>query len=217
MAKPKLLGLHAIQGNLAKLAKDKNALREELKDMFQGFLNRGQRKFQDKLNSEAVSPHFKNTIASRRLFRSFNTDINKALTFGANGSVRFAFKINPSGGSKYNDPSMYFWQINDASRRVGGPNIDRVMEWMKERGIVAKLKSGKGFRKTVTTSAGKQPTVRRLAYVIMRTIWRKNAAKDYKSLKLTEMFADVIDIKNPNSDFRETMRGRVSNLVTRGT
>jgi hypothetical protein len=217
MAKKTLLGLHTIQGNLAKLVKDKNALREELKQLFQGFLNRGQRKFQDKLNSESVSPHFKNTIASRRLFRAFNTDLNKSLTFGADGGVRFAFKINSTGGSKYTDPAVYFWQINDASRRKGGPNIDRVMEWMKERGIVAKLKSGKGFRKTVTTRNGKQPSVRRLAYVIMRTIWRKNAAKDYKSLKLTKMFADVIDIKNPNSDFRETMRGRVSNLVTKGT
>lgn len=199
--------LRAIRGNLAKLARDKTALKSELTDLFQAFLNRGQRKFHDKLNSEAVSERFNNTIASRRLFRAFNTDINKSLKFGRDGNVRFAFLLNSSGKKGNSDPTEYYAAIDDTNTRRRGPSLERVIEWLNERGIIQK------GRKTITTRKGKRTNIRAFAFAVQRAIWKRNANREYKSLRLSEMFADIIDIKNPKSDFRQTFIGKVSNMI----
>lgn len=202
-----LKNLRAIQGNLAKRVKDKNALKDELKDFFEYYLRQGKRRFQAKLRSESVSPLFRNTIASKRLYNSFNTDISKALRIGSDNSLRFSFGIVSSGRRDHNDPSQYYAAIDDSSRRRGGPSLERVIEWMKERGIV------EPGRKTVTTRKGKRTNIRSFAFAVQTAIWKRTANREYRSLRISELLASIIDIKNPNSDFRETMRGRVSNLV----
>lgn len=214
MAAPKLRKLRQIQGNLAKLVKDKNALRSDLKDYFQDWLNQGQRRFQNRLKTASVSDQFPDTIASRRLYRSFNTDINSALKIGRNGALTFAFGIKSSGRRNDSDPSQYYAAIDDASnRRVpkrGYLNLGRVIDWLYERGIA------KRGRKTVTTRKGKRTPLRSFAFAVQTAIIKKTINRGYKSLRLTEMLADIIDIRNPESDFRVTLRGKVSNLVLAG-
>ena len=127
----KLGELRRIKANLTEMVQGKGHYRENLKDYFALYLRNGQRAFHDKLNSASVSDNFKNTIASRRLFRSFNTDIDRALKFGANNTVHFKYHLKPSGVSGHSDPSQYYDAIDDASKRSRGPNLERVKEWLK--------------------------------------------------------------------------------------
>lgn len=221
MPEVQLKNLRAIQGNLAKVVKDKGALAKSLKVFFQSLLNTGRYQFEKKLSSEAVSDHFNNTIASKRLLKSFDRNINRALQIDSNGNLRFAFSIKSTPGSITRpDPVDYYGAIDEGKIGPGpspqgdpGLTIERVEQWMKERGIVVKLKSGKGYRKTVTTPAGKKASVRSVAWAIRGAIIKKSRRRAYKALRLSEMFADIIDIKNPESFFRQTMRKQVSNIV----
>jgi hypothetical protein len=213
MPEVQLKKLRAIKGNLAKAVKDKDALRRSLKVFFQSLLNRGQYQFQNKLKSEAVSESFRDTIASKRLYKSFDRNINRALQITGGGNLQFGFGIKKGTGTKLRpDPSEYYDAI-DSNDRKGGPSLARVMEWMKERGILQKIKGKKTYRKTVTSPSGNKVAVRRVAFAILMGIKRKTQAKQYKALKLTQMFADIINIKDPESFFRQEMRKQVVNLA----
>ena len=206
-----LTKLRAIRGNLAKRIKDKSALKADLKDYFKYWLDQGRRRFQDRLKSASVSDSFQDTIASKRLFRSFNTDISTALKVTSDGGLSFSFGIKSSGKRGNSDPAEYYAAVDDASRRRGGPSLDRVIQWLYERGIA------KRGRKTVDTRNGKRTPIKSFAFVVQRAIWKKTESRQYRSLRLTELLAGVIDIRNPESDFRATLRGKVSNIVLTGT
>lgn len=203
--------LRRIKANLTKAVQGNSELKGDLKDYFALYLRIGQRKFHDKLNSEAISENFNNTVASRRLFRAFNMDLSKALTFGANNTVHFKYSLNPSGVSGNSDPTEYYDAI-DINKRRRGPNLERVKEWLKERGIVEKDSKGRD-RKTVSTRSGKRTPLDAFARKVQRAIWRKNANKEYKALRLSEMFADILDVKNATSPFRVAMKGFISKAV----
>lgn len=206
MARTKLYGLLRIRGNIAKLAKNKSEVSGYVKDIYAGFLDRGRRAFQKKLNSEAISEHFQNTKASQRLFKAFNTDIEKALKIKRDGTVEFKFFINPAGKRNDSDPTEYYEAIDTGKREPKGPSLDRIIQWLIERKIISSEDD------VIETKSG-PIEARAFAGIVMRTVRRRNAAREYKALHITQMLVDVIDIKNPSSDFRQSMLGALSNAV----
>jgi hypothetical protein len=179
---------------------------KELKPVFETLLKKGRRNFRRKLSTSSVSG-FSNSRASNTLYNSYQDDINKALRWQSE-SLTFTFGINSKTPTqRRGDPAEYVAALDDAEKRGGGPSTARVRQWLYDRGI---LKPG---QKRAVLSNGTTVSDKRLVYLVKRGIFRKTRYKTYKSLRISEMLSKVVDIGNAESDFRQSVRRKLTNVV----
>lgn len=200
-----LRALLRIRGNIARRA-SRDGVKRLAEPIFVELLRNGQRRFRSRLATMAVSDQFNNTIASKRLYNSFETNLPSVLRWRQDGvTFSFAFRSSPAN-SRRSDPAEYIEAIDNAETRRGGPSKQRVRQWLYDRGILAP-----GQRKVVI--GGRTVSDKRLIFLVQRGIWRKTRQRRYRSLKIAEMFEELVDLGNPNSPLRVGLRRRLTGIV----
>lgn len=186
----------------AKRFADPTVLKERLREDFQAVLERGFATYERILTGKGVGS-FGNSVASGRLLRAFVRSLNEVY-YLRNGKLFFSFAIRPSRATlNYGDPAEYYAALDDGSRRAGGPSTRRVRQWLINRGIITQGDKHASIR-------GKRVPVKRLIFIVQRSIWRSNARRSFKSLRITDALARVVDLENPNSFLRRRIKDRLS-------
>lgn len=197
-----------IAKNVRELAHPRT-MRARLAPVFQALHEKQVAKFDSILRTRGVGS-FRDSLASKRLRDAFVRDFTEAYKL-SQGKITYTVGIKSRRATtKYGDPAVYYEALNDAAARRGGPSKARVVQWLIERGIIRSEDQKYVIRN------GKRLSVRRLVYLVKRSIWRKTARGHYRSLRITDALVKLARFDDADSPLRREVRGRVSQSVFSG-
>jgi hypothetical protein len=185
------------------------AMRAKLAPVFQALHEKQVAKFDSIISSRGVGS-FRDSLASKRLRDAFVRDFSEAYRL-SQGNITYTVGVKSRRAtSRYGDPAIYYEALNDAGVRRGGPSRERVMQWLLDRGILRSEDQKYVIRN------GKRLSVKRLVYLVKRSIFRKTARGHYRSLKITAAMVKLARFDDENSPLRQEVRGRVRQAIFSG-
>lgn len=202
--KAPLVGLVRLKKRLQ--STDPEAFRLRVRPVFAEALKKAYDTYSVILKNESVSEWQTDTIASGRLLRAFNRDINTSLRVSA-ARLYFNISIRSTPKTQYNsDPAEYYDQLDDAGKRseyeAEKLTTTRVLTWMRQRGLISSFSD-------MVVRGKRRMSAKSVAETIRRRIIRKTAARGFGDLRLTDRMYDQIGMTSSNSELLTKIRGLV--------